>query len=147
MNYFVILCNSRWRTVWLGILFGYKVIVQIIGVFLAFRIRKVTVRDLASVVAISHMNYDLEITSATCDPLPQIKMLNDSKEISATLYLSSIILAIVILISFILSNYLNVYGASFAIGIPTSSTVVLLVVFVSKVGPSFTYGCSQEKEI
>ena len=145
MNYFVILCNSRWRTVWLGILFGYKVIVQIIGVFLAFRIRKVTVRDSASVVAISHMNYDLEITA--CDPPPQIKMLNDSKEISATLYLSSIILAIVILISFILSNYLNVYGASFAIGIPTSSTVVLLVVFVSKVGPSFTYGCSQEKEI
>ena len=61
-------------------------------------------------------------------------MLNDSKEISATLYLSSIILAIVILISFIWPNNLNAYGASFAIGIPTSSTVVLLVVFVSKVG-------------
>lgn len=67
-------------------------------------------------------------------------MLNDSKEISATLYLSSLILAAVILISFVFPDYLNVYGGSFALGIPTSSTVVLLVVFVSKVGPNFTDG-------
>ena len=67
-------------------------------------------------------------------------MLNDSKEISATLYLSILILAAVIIISFVFPDYLNVYGGAFALGIPTSSTVVLLVVFVSKVGPNFTDG-------
>jgi len=64
----------------------------------------------------------------------QIKVLNDSKEIAATLYLSSGILAVVIIISLAIPTYLNVYGACYAIGIPTASTVVLLVVFVSKVG-------------
>ena len=44
------------------------------------------------------------------------------------------ILAVVIIISLAIPTYLNVYGACYAIGIPTASTVVLLVVFVSKVG-------------
>ena len=39
----VILCESRYKTHWLVVLFGYKVIIQIIGVFLAFKIRKVKV--------------------------------------------------------------------------------------------------------
>ena len=61
-------------------------------------------------------------------------MLNDSKEIAATLYLSSGILAVVIIVSLAIPKYLNVYGTCYAVGIPTASTVVLLVVFVSKVG-------------
>jgi hypothetical protein len=40
----VYLCESRWKTLWLGVLLGYKVITQGIGVFLAFKIRKVKVR-------------------------------------------------------------------------------------------------------
>jgi len=46
VNYVVTLCTSRWRSLWLGVLFGYKAIIQVIGVYLAFRIRKVTVRML-----------------------------------------------------------------------------------------------------
>ena len=45
VNYEVILCESRYKTLWLVILFGYKVVVQIIGVFLAFKIRKVKVNS------------------------------------------------------------------------------------------------------
>lgn len=43
VNYEVILCESRYKTLWLVVLFGYKVIIQIIGVFLAYKIRKVKV--------------------------------------------------------------------------------------------------------
>ena len=43
VKYEVILCESQYKTLWLVVLFGYKVIVQIIGVFLAFKIRKVKV--------------------------------------------------------------------------------------------------------
>ncbi len=45
VNYEVTLCDSRWKTLWLGVLLGYKVIIQGIGVFLAFKIRKVKVSD------------------------------------------------------------------------------------------------------
>ena len=43
VSYQVYLCESRWKSLWLGVLFGYKVIIQGIGVFLAFKIRKVKV--------------------------------------------------------------------------------------------------------
>ena len=43
VNYEVILCESRYKTLWLVVLFGYKVIIQVIGVFLAYKIRKVKV--------------------------------------------------------------------------------------------------------
>lgn len=34
---------SRWKLIWLGILFGYKAIIQIIGLILALKIRNVKV--------------------------------------------------------------------------------------------------------
>ena len=63
----------------------------------------------------------------------QIKVLNDSREISITLYITSIILVTVLVITIAFSRYLNVYGAAYSFGIMTSSAVVLCVVFVSKV--------------
>ena len=39
----VIICEAQYKTLWLVILFGYKVVIQVIGVFLAFKIRKVKV--------------------------------------------------------------------------------------------------------
>ena len=63
----------------------------------------------------------------------QIKVLNDSNEIVVSLYLSSFILVVVITISILYGEYLNVYTAAYAIGITLSSLVVLGVVFISKV--------------
>ena len=60
-------------------------------------------------------------------------MLNDSKEIAATLYLSSAILAVVLVISVALDDRLNVYSAGYCYGVPLSTSVVLIVVFFSKV--------------
>ena len=43
VEYYVQLCEAPYRTAWLVVLFGYKAVLQIIGVILAFRIRNVKV--------------------------------------------------------------------------------------------------------
>ena len=88
----------------LGVIYSYKIVIQLIGVILAFSIRKV-----------------------------KIKGLNDSKEISIILYVTSIILVIVIVITLALGDYINVSGSIFSLGISTASTVVLGFIFVPKV--------------
>ncbi len=60
-------------------------------------------------------------------------MLNDSKEIAATLYLTSAILAIVVIVSVALGDRLNLYSVIYGYGIPLSTSVVLIVVFFTKV--------------
>jgi hypothetical protein len=70
----------------------------------------------------------------------QIKVLNDSKEVVATLYLSSLILATVIVITLAFGDYLNVYTAAYAYGIILSCAVVLGVVFLSKVRTCMSFG-------
>ena len=66
-------------------------------------------------------------------PFFQIKVLNDSKEVAITLYITSIILAAVIIITVVFDEYQNVYSATYSLGIPLSSSVVLGVVYISKV--------------
>ena len=43
VNYKVFLCESRWKNLWLGVIFGYKFVIQAIGVYLAYKIRDVKV--------------------------------------------------------------------------------------------------------
>ena len=97
-------CYSPARLYFLGVIYGYKIVMQLIGVVLAFSIRKV-----------------------------KIKGLNDSKEISIILYITSIILVIVVVITLALGDYINVNGGIFGLGISTASTVVLGCIFVPKV--------------
>ena len=77
---------------------------QAIGVFLAFNIRKV-----------------------------KIKGLNDSKEISVILYITTVIVGIVILVTFVFGDYINVDAGTYGLGITTATTVVLTFIFVPKV--------------
>ena len=79
-----------------------------IGVLLAFSIRKV-----------------------------KIKGLNDSREISAIIYITSIILVLVITITMGFGEYINVNGGVFALGVSTASTVVLGFLFIPKVSDYF----------
>jgi len=51
VNFVVTLCDSRFRLYWLCALFGYKAIIQIIGLFLALRIRNIKV---PSIIIYSH---------------------------------------------------------------------------------------------
>lgn len=66
----------------------------------------------------------------------QIKVLNDSRDISLTLYLSSIILLAIVIISFVFKDHLNIYSASYCFGVPLSNAAVLIVVFFTKVNNS-----------
>ena len=67
--------------------------------------------------------------------------MNDSKEVVATLYLTSIILVVVLAITIFLDEYVNVYAAGYSFGITLSTVVMLGVVFLSKVS-----NCSKNSE-
>lgn len=86
------------------IIIGYKLILQVIGAFLAYNIRKV-----------------------------KIKGLNDSREISAVLYVTTIITCAIAVVNFVFGNYINVDGAVFGFGICTATTCVLTFIFIPKV--------------
>ena len=98
----------------MGVLFGYKIIFQAIGVFLAFKIRKVKIRGL-----------------------------NESREVSAILYITSAILATMIVVSYAFADYIDVEAAVFGFGICTATTVVLALTFGSKVSAIHILGVLQ----
>ena len=136
MKYEVTLCESDSRAIWLSLLFGYKGVIQAIGIFLALRIRNVKVHAIYNGTCFSAKFYYFlyDIFNCICTLPCQIKVLNDSKEIAATLYLSSAVLAVVLIISLALPTHLTIYSASYSFGIPLATSVVLIVVFFTKVG-------------
>ena len=79
-------------------------VIQLVAVILAFSIRKV-----------------------------KIKGLNDSKEISAIVYITSIILVLTIVMTLALRDFINVSGTVNAVGYSTAATVVLGFIFIPKV--------------
>ena len=97
-------CHSNTEPYWITPLFAYKFILQFIGVFLAFSIRKV-----------------------------KIKGLNDSREVSAILYITTAILVATVLCTFVFGEYINVDGATFGTGIATATSFVLGLLFIPKV--------------
>ena len=98
-------CLSTTEPYWLSILFGYKAIIQAIGLYLAFKIRNIKIRGL-----------------------------NDSREVSITLYISSVILFIVVVVTFVYGDYIDVDGFVYGFGLSTCATVVLSLTFITKVG-------------
>ena len=97
-------CFSNTELIWLPFIIGYKLVLQVIGVFLAFNIRKV-----------------------------KIKGLNDSKQISLILYVTTFIIIAATIGAFIFGDYINVDGGLFGLGISTATTCVLVFIFVPKV--------------
>lgn len=63
----------------------------------------------------------------------KIKGLNDSKEISAIVYITSIILVLTIVMTLALRDFINVSGTVNAVGYSTAATVVLAFIFIPKV--------------
>lgn len=102
--YIVHKCHSDTEAYWITPLFAYKFILLAVGVILAFSIRKV-----------------------------EIKELNDSKEVSAILYITTAILLATLVCIFIFGDYINVDGAIFGFGICTATSFVLGLIFVPKV--------------
>ena len=88
----------------LGILYGYKMVLQIIALVLAFSISKV-----------------------------KVKGLNDAKYIAAAIYVTSIVVAVLIISNYTLSEFVNAYAAVDCTGDFIGTTVILGLVFVPKV--------------
>ena len=97
-------CFSETEVIWVSLVIGYKLILQAIGAFLAFNIRKVKIRGL-----------------------------NDSREISAILYITTVLIFIVAVSNFLFGDYINVDGTVYGLCVSTSTTCVLAFIFIPKV--------------
>jgi hypothetical protein len=103
-RYYIYICDSRSRDIFLGILYGYKALLQIIAMIFAFSIRKV-----------------------------KVKGLNDTKFIVAIVYVTSIATATIIVAAYTLNTKINGYAALFSAAIVIGTTTTLGLVFVPKV--------------
>ena len=109
--YFTYICSSTARSIFLGVLYGYKMVLQVIALVFAFATRKV-----------------------------KVKGLDDSKYIAAAIYVTSIVLAFAIITSYSLRDFVNVFATLFCTGYLIGTTVVLGLVFVPKVRTLWSCG-------
>ncbi len=103
-EYFFYTCVSTSRNITLGILYGYKAILQVVALFMAFQIRKV-----------------------------KVKGLNDATYIAAAVYVTSIVLAVIIVSTYSLVEYINVYPVVFGLSLLVGTTAILTLVFIPPV--------------
>ena len=106
-QYFVWVCyeTSSPNFFWRIFIFTYLAILQIVGILLAFQTRRV-----------------------------KVKGLNDSKFVAAIIYISSIVLVALALVTFALRTYINIGTGVFVAGILTLTTIFLALNLVPKVG-------------
>ena len=116
--YFTYICSSTARDIFLGVLYGYKMVLQVIALVLAFATRKV-----------------------------KVKGLDDSKYIAAATYVASIVLAVIIVATYSLREFVNAFPALFCTGFLIGTTVILGLVFVPKVGDLGTSGNTSHCEM
>ena len=109
-NYCVFICNSKARNIFLGILYGYKMLLQVVALLLAFSIRRV-----------------------------KVKGLDDAKYIAASIYVTSIVLAVTIVGTYSLPEIVNGFTALVCTGFMIGTTVILALVFVPLVRLIGTY--------
>ena len=95
---------------WRIFMFSYLMVLQILGIMLAFQTRRV-----------------------------KVKSLKDSTFVAANVYISSIVIVMFILVTFALRTYHNAYSAIFATGIFILTTTFLTLTFVPKVLLSCIY--------
>ena len=90
--------------VWVGLSFGYKGLLQIVAMFMAFHTRRV-----------------------------KIAALNDSKEIAVIIYINSIILIVMAGSEFVLEHYHNAHSALFGLALLIQATMFVGVLFIPNV--------------
>ena len=103
-RFHILVCHSTGRDIALGILYGYKALLQIIAILFAFSTRKV-----------------------------KVKGLDDAKYIAIAVYVTSIVTAIFIVATYTLYDYRNALSVVLSIGILVGATVILMLVFIPKV--------------
>ena len=103
-NFFVYICSSDARKYTLGILYGYKVVLQAITVVMALKTRKVKVRGV-----------------------------DDYREIIMATYLTSFVLVINLIVNYTVEDQINTFTAITALSFFIGATAIILLVFVPKV--------------
>ena len=89
---------------WQIFIYAYLVVLQIVGIILSFQTRKVKVQGL-----------------------------RDSKYIATVVYISSIVIVVLALVTFSLRTYINIGTGIFVAGIFTLTTIFLALIFLPKV--------------
>jgi len=113
IDYFVWQCfggdSATLGFTWLVVIYVYLAILQLVGLVLAIQTRKV-----------------------------KIKVLNDAKLITATVYISSIVLVVLIVVTFsgVIDSYINVIEALFSGGFLVAITTFVVLIFIPKVSNS-----------
>ena len=104
--YYIYLCSTKtWiRILSLGLLYGYKCVLQIFALYLAFQTRKV-----------------------------KIKGLNDAKYITTMVYVVTLVIIVTLVSTFALTNYVNVYAVVYCVGLAISGSLILGLTFIPKV--------------
>ena len=105
-QYFLYVCESDRQVVVYAVLFGYKGVLQVFALLLAFRTRNV-----------------------------KIKGLDDSRYIAASVYVTSIVLTVIIVSTYTLGHYVNAYPAVVGMGLLLGTTTILGLVFIPRVSP------------
>ena len=103
-EYYFYFCDSASRDIILGVLYGYKALLQILALAFSFSVRKI-----------------------------KIKGLNDAKSIALAVYLTSIVTTVIIVSFYSLKEYLNIYAALFCSGFFIGTTAILCLTFIPKV--------------
>ncbi len=111
-DYYFYTCSSTSRDIVQGILYGCMGVLQGVALLFAFTIRKV-----------------------------KVKGLDESKTIAAAVYISSITLAVILVSTYSLVDYVNVYPVVIGLGLLIGATAITMLAFVPKVGYWYT-GCS-----
>ena len=109
-NNFVYICDSSVQQIVVGFLYAFKLILQVVALALAFMTRKV-----------------------------KVKGLDDAKYIAVIIYITSIVIAIIAVCEFSLSEYVNAYAVVFSTGILLAATCVLALVFIPTVIKTLVY--------
>ncbi|CAI8039800.1 Gamma-aminobutyric acid type B receptor subunit 2 [Geodia barretti] len=103
-KYSLYICESKGQVYLYAVLFGYKGILQVLALLLAFRTRNV-----------------------------KVKGLDDSVYIAASVYVTSIVLAVIIVSTYTLRDYVNAYPAVVGMGLLLGTTMILGLVFIPRV--------------
>lgn len=102
--YYNVQCVSDHGLIWVTLLFGYKVVLQITGMVLAFLTRKVKVRGL-----------------------------NESLEVQLVMFITTPIVVVALTLRLVFSDYLNVVGTLYALGVALVGGATLGIIFIPKV--------------
>lgn len=101
---YVFVCTNMRAVIWIAITFGYKALLQLGAIFMAFTTRKVNVKGL-----------------------------NDTREIYAIIYTNTLIITVLIVTEFALKNHRDAYVALYGLAIFAEATLFLALTFIPKV--------------